>query len=78
MHKAPNAIPYALVGDIYMKMNQTQTAFVPYKQALQYDEEDVLAYYGIGQALMKLGKTREAQLAFQRAKQLGYEDESTT
>jgi len=70
----PDSFSYTRMGDIFMKMNQTQEALTAYEQATNYDEQYALAFHGMGQALKRLGKVNESERAFEKAKQLGYED----
>lgn len=54
------AIPYQLIADIYMQSKNQDSAFENYQKAVQIDDFDVIAHYGLYQIYVRKGDTSDA------------------
>jgi arabinofuranosyltransferase len=60
------AIPYQMIGDIYMQGKNQDSALANYKRAVQIDDFDIMAHYGLYQLYLRNGDTTNAFVHYEK------------
>jgi tetratricopeptide (TPR) repeat protein len=61
--------PYQMIGDIYMQSKDIPKAFENYKKAVELDDYNVMAHYGLYQIYMQNNDTSNAKLSIEKIRQ---------
>jgi arabinofuranosyltransferase len=58
--------PYQMIGDIYMQQKNNEKAFENYKKAVELDDYNVMAHYGLYQFYVQNKDTAKAMLSIEK------------